>query len=132
MAGLPRVEKFIFDLAGNALQPIFGTKSAVLKMPKLSLQFLYTIFGGSKLHRKAVCDTQSAAAVLFRSDRRLLKQSQNGLSGAIQRIAVIRMAILRSWRKGNDVFGLALATLSHRYPLQKSVKFRCSLARSNL
>jgi hypothetical protein len=131
MVGLSWLEKSILDLSGNALQPILGTKSAVLKMPKIHLQFLDAVFGCSKLQRKTMCDTQSTAAVPFRGVRRLLKQSHYRLPGIIQRVAVIRMAILRSWRKGNDVFGLALATLTRRYPLQKRVKFRCSLSRSN-
>ena len=127
MVGLSWLEKSILDLSGNALQPILGTKSAVLKMPKTRLQFLDAVFGCSKLQRKTMCDTQSTAAVPFRGVRRLLKQSHYSLPGIIQRVAVIRMVILRRWRKRNDVFGLALATFTHRRPLQNA---SASLARS--
>jgi hypothetical protein len=87
MTGLSWLEKSILDLSGNALQPILGTKSAVLKMPKVRLHFLDAVFGCSKLQRKAMCDTQCAAAVLFRGICRLLKQPHYGLSGIIQRVA---------------------------------------------
>jgi hypothetical protein len=92
MTGLSWLEKSILDLSGNALQPILGTKSAVLKMPKVRLHFLDAVFGCSKLQRKAMCDTQCAAAVLFRGICRLLKQPHYGLSGIIQRVAPSELA----------------------------------------
>ena len=78
-----RFKKPGFDLSGNALKPIFGAHGPILKMIQLRLQRLDLIFGGSKLQRKAVCDTHCVAAVLFRGSRRLLKQSHNGLCGFV-------------------------------------------------
>jgi hypothetical protein len=78
-----RFKKPGLDLSGNALKPIFGAHGPVLKMTQLRLQLLDLVFGGSKLHRKAVCNTQCVATVLLRGGRRPLKQSHNGMSGFV-------------------------------------------------
>ncbi len=91
-----RFKKLGFDLSGNALQPIFGAHGPVLTMAQLRLQCLDLIFGGSKLQGKVVCDTQRVVAVLFRGGCRLLKQSQNGLSGFVYRIVVVGKRLRRN------------------------------------
>src|SRR5262249_27767036 len=92
-AGL-RIEELLFYVLVDSCQPFLGALRAIMEVVRIRFELSDALLGGTQLHRQLVREIHGAITIAVRGLGGLLQQLDDGLSGAIDRVAVVPRLLL--------------------------------------
>ena len=86
------LQKSIFDLRVNSVQPLLGSIGPISVCVDFSFQFCDPLFGRAQLLRKLLSHFQRVSAVIFGDAGSFMEQLQDRLSRLVELVGIVRNA----------------------------------------
>jgi hypothetical protein len=111
MAGIALLEKPLFDLRIDAMEPLLGSLGSRLRSSEFGFQRRNPIFGGPQLVRKLLRHAERVATIFVGDAGGLRNQLQDGLTRLVELIVRARGAPVASSHERNDLWFVSELTM---------------------